>query len=197
MPFKSYSPDTYASREDFDSKRLRDVVHHFHGGEDFDSMSKKRKRPEVTEGPKAGELLLAVRPRRQETLKAEQPEEKDSDENMRSSSKRMAASLAEDEAVKEEDMSESEEVVKVEESSSDAEYEVVAGPAGTGLSLESDSETEGLVVVRPMPQARLISDSEPQELDLPIRQQDRPGGLFVANPDPEVNSDPDSDWTVV
>lgn len=40
MPFRRDAPDFYLSREDL--RDIRDVVHHFHGGDEFDEPKKKR-----------------------------------------------------------------------------------------------------------------------------------------------------------
>lgn len=42
MPFKRDAPDFYLSREDVLPSRIRDVVHHFHGGDRFDKMKYER-----------------------------------------------------------------------------------------------------------------------------------------------------------
>ncbi|CAK3825414.1 Hypothetical predicted protein [Lecanosticta acicola] len=203
MPFKAYIPETYASREDIDPKRLRDVVYHFHGCEDFEGGSKERKRPEmVSHGSRAGGLLLALRTKAQDTfggLTRQVPEE---EEGVPETSKMMAAASeeksVEGEVSVHEDSSEDGQPVAIEEHPSDAEYEVVSAPTEHQLSVESDSETEGLVAIRPISPALPDSVSKGPERAMPIRQRESRRGLFVTNPGPNgSDSDSDSEWTVV
>ena len=198
MPFKPYIPDSYASREDIDPKRLRDVVHHFPGGDDFEAASRKRKRPDMfKDKPSAGQLLLALRVRRRE-----KPEDTSSAHGAESEHHDTVVGRRLDHT----NMAEEEPRIKEEASakpqalSSDSEYEVISPSAGSDLALESDSETEGLLVVRPTTSYVPQEPQGPQEQQtctLPIRPSAVRSTLVVTNPDLETTSDSESEWTVV
>lgn len=64
MPFKTFVPETYASREEPGNTRLEDVVYHFHATDQADSSPHKRKRIEPMAPPtRISNLTLALRPR--------------------------------------------------------------------------------------------------------------------------------------
>src|ERR1700761_622663 len=92
MPFKPYKPETYASREDISTKRVDDVVYHFHASDDMESSPKKRKRPEVF-AKEENKFSLPFRPLEdsQWPLKDEPVVE---DEDYKIGSKRPAPSIA-------------------------------------------------------------------------------------------------------
>lgn len=198
MPFKPYIPDSYVSREDIDPKRLRDVVHHFHGNDDFDAASRKRKRPDIFEDkPSTGQLLLALRARRRE--KSEDTSSTNGVESGHDDTV-LGQRLDHAKTAKEEPMIKEQTSVKSQALSSDSEYEVVSPPAGSDMALESDSETEGLLVVRPTTSSVPQEPQGPQEQQtctLPLRPSTVRSRLIVTNPDLETASDSESEWTVV
>lgn len=199
MPFKPYIPDSYASREDIDPKRLRDVVHHFHGDDDvFEAASRKRKRPDIFEDkPSAGQLLLALRARRRE-----KSEDTPSTHGAESGHHDTVVSRRLDHTniAKEKPRIKEKASAKPQALSSDSDYEVISPSAGSDLALESDSETEGLLVVRPTTSYVPQEPQGPQEQQtctLPIRPSAVRSRLVVTNPDLETTSDSESEWTVV
>ena len=198
MPFEPYIPDSYASREDIDPKRLRDVVHHFHGDDDFEAASRKRKRPDMFENkPSAEQLLLALRTRR-----LEKSGDTSSTHGAESGHHGTVVGRRLDHTndAKEEPKIKEEASAKPQASSSDSEYEVISPGAGSDLALESDSETEGLLVVRPTTPYVPLEPQGPQEQQtctLPIRPSAVRSRLIVTNPDLEPTSDSESEWAVV
>lgn len=64
MPFQPHRPKRYASREEPDNPRLKDIVYHFHGEDEADVLSRKRRRAEPVAGPsRVSNLTLALRPK--------------------------------------------------------------------------------------------------------------------------------------
>lgn len=63
LPFRTYAPETYASREDASAQRFDDVIFHFHAHDELDNAGKKRKRKGQIAIAEEQSTELAFRPR--------------------------------------------------------------------------------------------------------------------------------------
>ena len=176
MPFAPYVPETYASREDKESPRIKDVVFHFHSHDDFDTPKEVKKSMEpVSTRVVESAITLALRTKREYEAVVQHESEEDSHQP-EVGRKRRALSFEHS-------------ARGSQESNSDGEYELVPRPAPVQV-LDSDSESDGgkpVLVEHVLYSPSSASSSHPRR-DLPIREKAR---------DENLEPDSDSEWSLV
>lgn len=198
MPFKPFVPETYASREDITGTRFEDVVFHFHASDEMELSRKKRKSgpvgiSQVYKDKKANDLLgkkalpyRTFNPYMQppRTVKSEAVSR---DEDNKSEIKRRFSFVSGAQDQIEVDPSPT---PVTSEPTTDAEYEVVAGPAPVEEASDSDSDCSTLVEVK----YEDLVDVPARELPIRSREQGAAATAGAAEP---AESDSESDWTLV
>ncbi|KAK3679490.1 hypothetical protein LTR78_001051 [Recurvomyces mirabilis] len=171
MPFRSYTPDGYASK-DITSNRHKDVIYHFHAQDDFEVQQKKRKQKEVVPATKASALSLALRLRKVETTEVSD-ESASENEDFRMVTKRCKV-----------EPDHTHEDVKSEPTTED-EYEIVA-PTAEVQDLSTDDE---VVDEKQVPEDQDRQSDAIME-NLPVHDR-------LRRTPTSDGADSDSDWTVL
>lgn len=198
LPYKPYTPDTYASREDPAIARFRqDLQFHFHGSDDTEKSPSKRRRISRESSAKVEEeqpisMKLPLRPatsvatpkslltlaiREQRAVDEIIDDDSTSDEEeLRIVRKRKASSRVEPPA-------------SATTLDSESDFELVAGPAAVeALSTDDESDVETLVEVDMPPERELSSAQE-----LSIRTPETAATAAASEPAGEA-SDWEAEW---
>ncbi|KAK3712897.1 hypothetical protein LTR37_008782 [Vermiconidia calcicola] len=191
MPFKPYIPETYASRQDVPTKRLDDVVYHFHASDDVKDLPKKRKRPVRVE-KQDNVVALPLRPRSDpsqdliDPAKSYGAQQNEADKLGR---KRRASSVAGPSAPTLDLLSQLLHVEKEVEALSDteAEYDMIELPLHPEETSDSDSDFSTLVGVN----QEDLGETQPQPLAIRTRETETAPDVSA------IDSDSDTDWSLV